>query len=58
VAERFREVAVDRQTGGVAIYWFTAGGRLRRLDLSRREALGALAQIALALSETEAVRHG
>lgn len=44
---------IDRETGGVAIYWFTPGGRPRRLDLTRSEAFKALAQLALGLAETE-----
>ena len=53
VADTFREIAIDRETGGVGIYWFTPGGRLRRLDLTRSEAFKALAQLALGLAETE-----
>lgn len=53
MSDAFREIAIDRETGGVAIYWFTPGGRLRRLDLTRSEAFKALAQLALGLAETE-----
>ena len=54
--DTFREVAIDRETGGVAIYWLTPAGRLRRIDLTRAEAFKALAQLALGLAEMEATR--
>ena len=54
MSDKFREIAIDRDTGGVAIYWFTPAGRLRRIDLTRAEAFKALAQLALGLAETEA----
>ena len=56
MSDTFREIAIDRETGAVALYWFTPGGRLRRLDLTRAEAFKALAQLALGLAETEADR--